>query len=384
MKKIISLLVFLVCVTVVSVFAYDLTDSDNDILDRIENKAIMLIDDQSNNITSEVFVAYVENILNTQSLTERQEVLLEIIIDDISWEYEIWEYASTGSDITMTADECYEDEYYDTIDQMCYYSGGESYNDEVDYELWEFSWDHAEDRESELLAKYTILGDAIELVSWKEDIRNTEVWNIFAALIPLSHREDFLIYEVTDDENSDTAAHVIQSEEDNTKWTLGVNLSAFYIDWILEPEESYATLIHEFAHVLTLNKTQVRYYPVTDDETVLERFSENCERNVLQEWCLKPGAYMDDFIDMFWSDSKYLEKVRNEEVSAYEDNPSSFITDYAATNPGEDIAESFTYFVMRSPAEWNTIADQKLRFFSQYKTLESLRKQIRSNLAKLK
>lgn len=383
MKKIISFFVILFCITVASTFAYDLTDSDNDLLDGVEEKIITIIEDETNNISPEVFVAYVEKILATRELSERQEVLLEIIVDDMSWEYEIWEYASE-TNMTMTADECYNDEYYDSEDQMCYYEEDADYDDEQEYETGEFSGGEDEQSESETLATYTISWDSITLQNGQEGVKNTEVWNIFTSLIPLSQRWDFIRYEVSDDENSDTAAHVVQTDEDNTKWILWVNLSAFYIDWVLEPEESYATLIHEFAHVLTLNKSQVRYYPATDNEALLERFSENCDGNLLQEGCLNSGAYLDDFIDAFWSDKVYLEKVRAEEVSAYEDTPKSFITDYAGTNPGEDIAESFTYFVMRSPAEGSTIADEKLRFFSNYKTLESLRKQIRSNLAALK
>ena len=99
---------------------------------------------------------------------------------------------------------------------------------------------------------------------------------------------------------------------------------------------------------------------------------------------MNPGSYLDDFINTFWQDTEYLEKVRNEEIYAYDDTPNSFITEYAATNPGEDIAESFTYFVLRAKPTGNTIADKKLRFFYEYKQLDSLRKQIRSNLAALK
>jgi len=141
-----------------------------------------------------------------------------------------------------------------------------------------------------------------------------------------------------------------------------INLDALVEDGKVT-EQWKATLIHEFAHVLTLNKNQMRYYPQTENTTLLERFAENCTTNVLQEWCLNETAYLDDFIDTFWSDIEYLEQVRNEEINAYEDTPDSFITDYAATNP-----------------EWNTIADKKLQFFYNYPELETLRKQVRSRI----
>ena len=128
----------------------------------------------------------------------------------------------------------------------------------------------------------------------------------------------------------------------------------------------------------------MRYYPVTDNETLLERFAQNCENQLLQEGCMNADSYLDDFIDMFWPDSDYIEQVRNEEVYAYDDTPESFISEYAATNPGEDIAESFTYFVLNGQTTESSIADKKLNFFYSYKELESLRKQIRSRLAELK
>lgn len=157
-----------------------------------------------------------------------------------------------------------------------------------------------------------------------------------------------------------------------------------YTEGKIDASYSYSTLIHEYAHILTLGPSQMRYYPVSSNESVLERFSENCVTNLLQEWCLHEDAYLDDFIDIFWNDTEYLEKVRNEEISAYQGNELDYITEYAATNPGEDIAESFTYFVLNGKKDSETVAEQKLNFFYNYSELETLRKQIRSRLSDLK
>ena len=364
MKKILVLLILILTLWATFVMAYDLTESDNNLLDRVEDNLIEVIDAE-NNISAEIVVNYIYRVIDTrENLTERQITLFEIIADDISWEYEIGEYDQN------------EDAYE-------YFEEDENYDDDTEYEAGEFSWGEPKS-DWEISAAYSISGNVITLVSGQDDVKNQEVWNIFSALIPESAREDIVRFEVSNDENSDTSAHVEQIVGNNTKWLMNVNIASFYIDWVLEPEESYATLIHEFSHVLTLNKTQVRYVPETQDDLLIERFEQSCEWNMLQEGCLNTDAYLDDFIDAFWSDKNYLEKVRNEEISAYEDSPKSFVTEYAATNPGEDIAESFTYFVLRAKPEGNTIADQKLQFFYNYKKLESLRKQIRSNLAQLK
>jgi hypothetical protein len=39
----------------------------------------------------------------------------------------------------MLAIDCYADEYYDELDEMCYYRENENYDDESDYEFGEFS-----------------------------------------------------------------------------------------------------------------------------------------------------------------------------------------------------------------------------------------------------
>jgi len=382
MKKIIFFLILAVSVGASLVFSYSLTDSDTAALDRAEEKIFTLIDDQSNPYDAQVFIDLIDRALSEYDLSERQIIFLEIISDDIAWEYEIGDYADISYD-EMWSDDCSEDEYYDEQDQMCYFLEDENYDNESQYEAGEFTGSH-EEHESEILAEYSISKNIITLQSGEDGIKNQEVWNVFTALVPESVRKNFSLYQVSNDSSSDTAAHVVQTQEDNTKWILHVNLDAFYIDGVLEPEESYGTLIHEFAHVLTLGKNQMRYYPITDNEALLERFAQNCEYQLLQEGCMNAGSYVDDFMSLYWDDSEYVDKVRNKEVYAYDDTPESFVTEYAATNPGEDIAESFTYFVLRGKPEGNTIADQKLNFFYNYKELESLRKQIRSNLAKMK
>jgi len=188
-------------------------------------------------------------------------------------------------------------------------------------------------------------------------------------------------FHIVNDEDAWAAAYVEQDDEDNTKWNITLNLAAIVSDGEVS-EEWKATLIHEFAHILTLSKTQVRYYPVSENGALLERFAENCTTNLVQEWCLLETAYLDDFIDTFWTDAEDLRKAQEEEWDVYTGNESNFITDYAATNPGEDIAESFTYFVINSKPSGPTIADKKLLFFYNYPELDTLRKQIRSRLQK--
>ena len=395
-------------------FSYELTDNDNDLLDRIETRLFDAID-ANPRISADMLVNRIDEILEKRNLSDRARTLFEIIKDDTEYEYEIGYYA----DEEMTADQCYDDEYFDEEDGQCYFDENElsdDYDDSEDYtwgEEYDLSHDHSHtgnyeehdndadkehsddeehyddyedggDWESPLLAKYSIDGDTITLISGKNDEQHNDVWNKFITLIPTVLRTDFLYFEITNDVNSGTAAHVIQDETENTKWNMNVNLASLYEDGKFVGEEWYATLIHEFTHVMTLNKSQMRYAPITEDEGILQRFAENCETNFVQEGCLHETAYLDDFIDTFWTNKEELKKAQEEGWDVYTGNESKYITDYAATNPGEDIAESFTYFVLRAKPTENTVADKKLQFFYNYKELESLRLGIRSRMGTVK
>jgi hypothetical protein len=75
-----------------------------------------------------------------------------------------------------------------------------------------------------------------------------------------------------------------------------------------------------------------------------------------------------------------LDAVENEEdvYTWYEED---FLTDYAASNPWEDIAESFAFFVTKPKIHgvpWE--AGEKIDFFYAYKELVELRAYIRSSL----
>jgi hypothetical protein len=53
-----------------------------------------------------------------------------------------------------------------------------------------------------------------------------------------------------------------------------------------------------------------------------------------------------------------------------------FISDYAVTNPEEDIAETFTFFVLSPRPNGDTIAEEKILFFYRYTELQRLRDEI--------
>jgi hypothetical protein len=64
----------------------------------------------------------------------------------------------------------------------------------------------------------------------------------------------------------------------------------------------------------------------------------------------------------------------------YDRHRDDFVTDYATTNPGEDLAETFTVFVMQDRPSGSTIADRKVLFLWNDPAMTALRDQIRTHL----
>jgi hypothetical protein len=57
-----------------------------------------------------------------------------------------------------------------------------------------------------------------------------------------------------------------------------------------------------------------------------------------------------------------------------------FVSPYAATNPREDIAESWTEFILKPRPSRTSVADQKVLFFYEFPELVQLRSEIISNV----
>ena len=131
-----------------------------------------------------------------------------------------------------------------------------------------------------------------------------------------------------------------------------------------------STLIHEYGHFLTWNKA--------DFDT-----SETCATELFYVKpygeCYHADSYMNLYYKAFLNeyDEQWLhDENRTVEgrLAFYEENKDSFVTVYASVNPYEDIAESFTHFMLTpyndSP---QTIPEEKVNFFYQFPELVEYR-----------
>jgi hypothetical protein len=283
-------------------------------------------------------------------------------------------------------DDWYSDDFYDLVDDFAddFFSGEQDFEEiggtgEDPFIIYEIQGNDI------LNPQKTPVTEALQ--TYQDDTaKHREIWVYFARLIPQENREHLSKFAVfTDGIEGTMAAVELDIEGDPARWILYVDIQD-----AADMKELTYSLIHEFGHILTLNYTQVEpniellYQP--DDEELLEEAAASCDQYFTWEGCSLPDSYINVFFNRFWSDiyDEWLDIQFEEDDDVYYtriDNfyfryQDQFVTDYAATDPGEDIAESWTYFVLKPKPEGNTIAEQKVLFFYEYEELVELRAKI--------
>jgi len=315
------------------------------------------------------------------------------------------------SDVVGGAAACTSYEKYDPVTEVCFFgcendAQCEQIQDQISREV-EFNeedfishseGDHEKITPKNVVARYSIDDEWITLTSGKKKDIHQAIWEKFALISPDvmtdAYVSTFIVY---DDSESDTGAFVAHANDRGLTWEIFINEDVFQDD---DLHEGNALLIHEFAHIMTLNQAQV---DTQTDESV-------CERFYTGEGCANDDSYIQKFVSTFWDSGDLLQlstlgnvdenedeeeeeegdKISDErDIDFYKDREGDFVTEYAATNPGEDIAESFTMFVLGSKPVLNIQdkisggsrkAEEKILFFYGYPELVKLRTAIRQNL----
>ena len=284
--------------------------------------------------------------------------------------------------------DCLPGETFDTEDRICYFDFYCETNAECEA---------VDARYGELL---DALGDSYVLderdhAAYGSDIdraviRGTEeqvgaIQTLVDDLISPGHRSYISAIVSESDGFDGTLAYVEPTDDQGDSWTIAYDPEDTFTETgvFRDKEEFIATLIHEYAHILTLNSSQVDH--ASSDVEFIE-----CYRGytIVDEGCAKPGSYVTQFVREFWNeedrDEAYEAFAREKEedfaYELFEARPDDFVTEYAATNEVEDIAESFTLFVMQGRSEENTMAEQKINFFYTYPELVALRSHIRGGV----
>lgn len=254
------------------------------------------------------------------------------------------------------------------------------------------------DRDKEYnLAIYKVNGDEIssprvpyvpsEYRKYQEDKdAHLRIWNFYVAVIPDELRSTIQSFTIFTDGPDNATAWVSRPAADKEYSRVGIDLldSAY-------PPYLANTLVHETAHLLTLNSSQVqqdkdRLHPY--DEAQKSFFE--CEQYAADGGCSLPNSYINLFYQKFWKDI-YAEwqKVDQEAQQTdstheywqvidrfYDKHSESFLDSYAATSVEEDMAESFAYFALNPKPSSKWIFQKKIIFFYDFPELVVYRRQI--------
>ena len=280
-------------------------------------------------------------------------------------------------------DDSYDDDSYDGYgDDSCGYDDG--YNSTSDDEGCDYgdygdvggtggSADAGDDFDetpattaggSTLLHTFAVSGNVLDTKgATSADVRAaTAIWSRFAKLIPADRRAMVKAFELRSRKYN--GAYVYLDDPAKNTWVLGVQ------DGWTDNDELDYTLIHEFGHLLTLNAGQLQ----------IGGTARKCSTYFFGEGCAKPDSMSARFLAQFWSPEMRRAAESNDTYLA-DDYPGSFVTDYAATNPAEDLAETFATFVVNNKPTRNRMADAKVNFFWSIPEMVQLRAQIRANQA---
>ncbi len=236
------------------------------------------------------------------------------------------------------------------------------------------------------LTLYQINGDEITKIkdfkvkkkyrSFQEDIATHQaIWDYFTELIPASARMEIVEFEIFHGED-ELLGYVAPLEDgDLSKWRMGLAIDAVEGDLNnidLNTEFTY-TMIHELGHVLTLDHTQIN----------VSISSGSCGAFHIDEGCSRTDSYINELFNIGWTDiMEDFNSLKNDNdiYDFYLDYEDRFVTEYAASNPAEDIAEVFSVFVTSNQApRGNSIADQKVKAMYERPELVKLRDEIRQS-----
>lgn len=273
-------------------------------------------------------------------------------------------------------DEVLETSPFDSIDNSIY----EEQNADFNLVIYKVDGDQ--------ISNPSILYVPPDYKKYQEDTAaHMRIWDFYVAIIPPELRgnvAEFVIF--TDGGGSGAGAWVTQSPRDPNKWQVGFDL----LDSDYPPFLADA-LIHETGHLLTLNTLQMpfndlHYYSYDQEQKVFR----GCPQYAHESACSLPESYINLFYERFWKDiyadwadveQEALEADSFEEYLSvmeqfYDDHESLFLNSYAATNIREDMAESFSFFVLNARPTGDSVPEQKADFYYGFPELAEHRHQI--------
>ncbi len=223
------------------------------------------------------------------------------------------------------------------------------------------------------VATFDVEGDSLVAEGVPGDLgeRADKVWNRFVELVPPEERSMVAAFELMGIEYE--GAHVYPTDDDPTRWVLGVSEGL--------GRDLDETLLHEWGHLVTLSASEVPPNPN----------ALGCKTYFTGEGCALPDSTFARFVEAFWPqdmidevDGIYMIEDEDEYFDALDtflaEHEGAFVTEYAATNPGEDLADTIAVFILTDRPDGDEVRDDKVRFLWDDPVFVELRERIRANL----
>jgi len=171
-------------------------------------------------------------------------------------------------------------------------------------------------------------------------------------------REKVGEFRIFNDEVFNLSAYV-EKRSDRKKFVVGVNQTDFNLEKNYIKKSFAGLFIHEYAHIVLENK----------------------------------AVFTENFAKRFWSEADNLQKQKvrtltGRELSSslekyFSKNKSRFVSPYATLSPDEDLAETFKEFIFSAPSNNTSVANAKIKYFSEDKEMVKVRLELRERLKEL-
>jgi hypothetical protein len=206
-----------------------------------------------------------------------------------------------------------------------------------------------DDIDLELLATYLVDDGLVSPTA--VPLEHRQLWTEVVRVLPTSAVAEIRQVNVVTDGADGTLAMVHRSGIDTDHWILTIDVA--------EPVEVLRpTLVHEYAHMLTLRHDQLR------------TGREACEGVELAIGCATPDSPLAEWATAFWP--------QLQEPGTYD--RTRFVSDYAATSVHEDFAETFLAYVTGSPELRGDTLEAKAEFFDARPELASAAAEMRARV----
>lgn len=217
-----------------------------------------------------------------------------------------------------------------------------------------------------------------------------EMWRIFSLLLDTEQLELFdeiTFYNSTSDQYAALVYQQVESRNgrESEEWDLKINLDNLLFKNDREYNDTVETLVHEAGHFLLMNAAQMDFFEDEEDcNTYFVPGLESCAKE--DSYYAHLAEYWDqDFID--WGHN-FLDYFREDPDQAeqdlrdyYDRHQEEFVSEYAASGPDEDAAETIAHFAVHDlPTGSLLVAEEKTVLFYDFAEMVALRQEVQEIL----